>query len=156
MANVEIDRAPRASKTQAKEERRKPWAPPSLLDAPPPPEGFVHRWIRSEVRGFDDRKNISARMREGWELVRKDEYPDFEAPTVDTGRYEGVFGVGGLLLARIPVEIVEERTEYFQSMSEDAMKAVDNDLMKETQHHSMAIQKPDRQSRVTFGGPKKE
>tara|TARA_Y100000310_G_C20579714_1_gene762340 strand:- start:414 stop:899 length:486 start_codon:yes stop_codon:yes gene_type:complete len=156
MANVEIDRAPRASNTQATKERRKPWAPPSLLDAPPPPEGFVHRWIRSEVRGFDDRKNISARMREGWELVRKDEYPDFEAPTVDTGRYEGVFGVGGLLLARIPIEIVEERTEYFQSMREDAMKAVDNDLLKETQHHSMAIQKPERQSRVTFGGPKKE
>ena len=156
MANVEIDRAPRASNTQATKERRKPWAPPSLLDAPPPPERFVHRWIRSEVRGFDDRKNISARMREGWELVRKDEYPDFEAPTVDTGRYEGVFGVGGLLLARIPIEIVEERTEYFQSMREDAMKAVDNDLLKETQHHSMAIQKPERQSRVTFGGPKKE
>ena len=62
MANVEIDRAPRASNTQATKERRKPWAPPSLLDAPPPPEGFVHRWIRSEVRGFDDRKNISTRM----------------------------------------------------------------------------------------------
>ncbi len=156
MENVEVNRTPRASKTQAKKERRKPWAPPSLLDAPPPPEGFVHRWIRSEVRGFDDRKNISARLREGWELVRKDQYPDFEAPTVDNGRYEGVFGVGGLLLARIPVEVVEERSQYFKSMSEDAMKAVDNDLLKETQHHSMAIQKPERQSRVTFGGPKSE
>ena len=156
MENAEVDRSPRASKTQAKKERRKPWAPPSLLDAPPPPEGFVHRWIRSEVRGFDDRKNISARLREGWELVRKDQYPDFEAPTMDAGRYEGVFGVGGLLLARIPVEVVEERSDYFKSMSEDAMKAVDNDLLKETQHHSMAIQKPERQSRVTFGGPKKE
>jgi len=156
MENETVDRTPRTSETRGAKPRRKPWAPPSLLDAPPPPEGFVHRWIRSEVRGFDDRKNISARMREGWELVRKDEYPDFEAPTVDTGRYEGVFGVGGLLLARIPIEIVEERTEYFQSMREDAMKAVDNDLLKETQHHSMAIQKPERQSRVTFGGPKKE
>jgi len=156
MENTDIDRTPRAAKTRTAKARRQPWSPPSLLDAPPAPEGFVHRWIRSEVRGFDDRKNISARMREGWELVRKEEYPDFEAPTVDTGRYEGVFGVGGLLLARIPVEIVEERTEYFQSMREDAMKAVDNDLLKETQHHSMAIQKPERQSRVTFGGPKKE
>jgi len=155
MENTDIDRTPRAAKTRTAKARRQPWSPPSLLDAPPAPEGFVHRWIRSEVRGFDDRKNISARMREGWELVRKEEYPDFEAPTVDTGRYEGVFGVGGLLLARIPVEIVEERTEYFQSMREDAMKAVDNDLLKETQHHSMAIQKPERQSRVTFGGPKK-
>jgi len=93
-------------------------------------------------------------MREGWELVRKDEYPEFEAPTMDSGKYEGVFGVGGLLLARIPVEIVEDRTSYFQQQNADAMQAVDNDLMKETQHHSMAIQKPERQSRVTFGGPK--
>jgi len=73
---------------------------------------------------------------------------------MDSGRYEGIFGVGGLLLARIPEEIVEERREYFDQMTEDAMRAVDNDLLKETQHHSMAIQKPERQSRVTFGGPK--
>ena len=155
MSENNIDRTPRASKTRAVKTQRKPWSPPSLLDAPDPPEGFVHRWIRSEVRGFDDRKNVSARMREGWELVRKEEYPEFEAPTVDSGTYEGVFGVGGLLLARIPIEIVEERKDYFGKMSSDAMTAVDNDLMKETQHHSMAIQKPERQSRVTFGGSKK-
>ena len=154
MENETVDRTPRTSETRGAKPRRKPWAPPSLLDAPAPPEGFVHRWIRSEVRGFDDRKNVSARMREGWELVRKEEYPDFEAPTVDSGKYEGVFGVGGLLLARIPVEIVEERSDYFNQMKSDAMEAVDNDLLKETQHHSMAIQKPERQSRVTFGGPK--
>jgi hypothetical protein len=124
------------------------------LDAPPPPDGYVHRWIRAEVRGFDDRKNLSARVREGWELVRKDEYPDFEAPTIESGSYEGVFGVGGLLLARIPEEIVEERRHYFNQMNSDAMAAVDNDLMKENQHHSMSLQKPERQSRVTFGGPK--
>jgi len=154
MAEETIDRTPRASGTRANKTARKPWSPPSLLDAPPAPEGFTHRWIRSEVRGFDDRKNISARMREGWELVRKDEYPDFEAPTIEGGRHEGVFGVGGLLLARIPVEIVEERKAYFDKMNADAMQAVDNDLFKESQHHSMAIQKPERQSRVTFGGPK--
>ena len=156
MVDAEVDRTPRASETRENKPSRQPWKPPSLLDAPPPPEGFTHRWIRSEVRGFDDRKNISARMREGWELVRKDEYPNFEAPTIDSGRYEGVFGVGGLLLARIPVEIVAERREYFDQMTEDAMRAVDNDLLKETQHHSMAIQKPERQSRVTFGGPKND
>ena len=156
MENKKSKKTSRSEDSREKQKRTQPWRPPSSLDAPEAPPGFKHRWIRAEVRGFDDRKNISARMREGWELVRKDEYPDFEAPTVDTGRYEGVFGVGGLLLARIPVEIVEERTEYFQSMREDAMKAVDNDLLKETQHHSMAIQKPERQSRVTFGGPKKE
>ena len=154
MAEESIERAPRAARTRAAKPQRKPWAPPSLLDAPPAPDGYKHRWIRAEVRGFDDRKNVSSRIREGWELVRRDEYPDFEAPTIDSGRYEGVFGVGGLLLARIPVETIQERSDYFGKMNSDAMTAVDNDLMKETQHHSMAIQKPERQSRVTFGGPK--
>tara|TARA_R110000737_G_scaffold70298_2_gene98782 strand:- start:302 stop:772 length:471 start_codon:yes stop_codon:yes gene_type:complete len=154
MAEESIERAPRAARTRAAKPQRKPWAPPSLLDAPPAPDGYKHRWIRAEVRGFDDRKNVSSRIREGWELVRRDEYPDFEAPTIDSGRYEGVFGVGGLLLARIPVETIAERNDYFGKMNTDAMTAVDNDLMKETQHHSMAIQKPERQSRVTFGGPK--
>ena len=154
MTEETIDRTPRASKTRANKAARKPWSPPSLLDAHPAPAGYTHRWIRAEVRGFDDRKNISARLREGWELVRKDEFPDFEAPTIEGGRHEGVFGVGGLLLARIPTEIVEERKAYFEQMSSDAMQAVDNDLFKENQHHSMAIQKPERQSRVTFGGPK--
>jgi|TARA_R110002020_G_scaffold47238_1_gene134469 hypothetical protein len=156
MEKTQTDRTPRAATTRTATQKRQPWAPPSLLDAPPPPEGYVHRWIRSEVRGFDDRKNVSARLREGWEVVRKDEYPDFEAPTIDSGRYEGVFGVGGLILARIPKDIVEERKAYFKNQTEDAMRAVDNDLLKESQHHSMSIQKPDRQSRVTFGGPTKE
>ena len=91
-----IDRSSRASKTREKETRRKPWAPPSMLDAPPAPDGYKHRWIRAEVRGFDDQKNISARLREGYELVRQDEFPDFEAPVIESGKYAGVFGVGGL------------------------------------------------------------
>ena len=129
MNKIDENKTPRAALSREKTTRRKPWAPPSLLDAPPAPEGYKHRWIRAEVRGFDDRKNISARMREGWELVRRDEYPDFEAPTIDSGRYEGVFGVGGLLLARIPVETIQERSDYFNKMSSDAMTAVDNDLL---------------------------
>ena len=150
-----IERSPRANNTRKKTAQRKPWAPPSMLEAPPAPDGFKHRWIRAETRGFDDTKNVSAKMREGWELVRKDEYPDFEAPVVDTGKYEGVFGVGGLILARIPDETVKERTAYFSSRNADQMQAVDSDMMRENAHSTMTISKPDRQSRVTFGGSQK-
>tara|TARA_R100001377_G_scaffold73163_1_gene49068 strand:- start:624 stop:1100 length:477 start_codon:yes stop_codon:yes gene_type:complete len=150
-----IERSPRANNTRVKTAQRKPWAPPSMLDAPPAPDGFKHRWIRAEVRGFDDQKNISAKMREGWELVRKDEYPDFESPVIDSGKYEGVFGVGGLILARIPVETIAERNLYFNKRSTDQQEAVDHDMMRENQHSSMAINKPDRQSKVTFGGRNK-
>jgi hypothetical protein len=150
-----INRSSRTTETREKTAQRRPWAPPSALDAPPAPEGYKHRWIRAEVRGFDDRKNVSSRLREGYELVRKDEYPDFESPVIDSGKYEGVFGVGGLLLARIPVETIAERSAYFSEKSQDQMNAVDHDMMRENAHSTMAITKPDRQSRVTFGGPRK-
>jgi len=150
-----VKRTSRANQTREKTAQRKPWAPPSMLDAPPAPDGYKHRWIRAETRGFDDTKNISAKMREGYELVRRDEYPDFEAPVIDSGKYEGVFGVGGLILARIPDETVAERTAYFNSRSADQMQAVDSDMMRENAHSTMTINKPDRQSRVTFGGPQK-
>ena len=104
---------------------------------------------------FNDTKNVSAKLREGWELVRADEYPDFEAPVVDSGKYEGVFGVGGLVLARMPIETIAERTAYFNERKADQMNAVDQDMMRENAHSTMTISKADRQSRVTFGGPKK-
>ena len=148
-------RTPRANQTRAKQARREPWKPPSILDAPPPPEGYKHRWVRAEVMGFDDRKNIAARIREGYELVRGDEYPDFEAPTIEDGKHAGVIGVGGLLLARVRLEIVEERKSYFQGMTRDQMTAVDNDLARE-QHPAMPISQPERRSSVTLGGPRKE
>ena len=150
-----VKRTSRATQSREKTARRRPWAPPSMLDAPPAPDGFKHRWIRAETRGFDDTKNVSAKMREGWELVRRDEYPDFEAPVVESGKYEGVFGVGGLILARIPLETVAERSQYFSQRNTDQMQAVDHDMMRENAHSTMTISKPDRQSRVTFGGPQK-
>lgn len=145
-------RAPRETDTREKTVRRKPWTRPSSLDAPPPPEGYVHRWIRSSYANIDDKKNLSARLREGFELVRAEEYPDFEAPTVQDGRHAGVIGVGGLLLARFPLETLAERTAYFSQVTGDQMKGVDNSLMKE-QNAIMPISK-DRSSRVTFGGHK--
>ena len=144
------DRKPRTEVTREKTSRRTPLKPPSTLDAPPAPEGFVHRWIRTSVMGFDDKKNLSARIREGFDLVRADEYPDFEAPTIQDGKHAGVIGVGGLVLARFPLESKSERDAYFKQKTSDQMDAVDNDMMRE-QHPSMPILKPDRQSRVTFG-----
>lgn len=143
----------RESETRVKTERRKEWTPPSQLDAPPAPEGFKHRWIRAETVGQMDQKNVSARLREGWEFVRADEYSDMEWPSIDTGRYSGVIAVGGLMLARIPVEIVKERSQYFAQVAQDKDEAVANDPLKD-QHPSMPVSN-ERSTRVTFGGGKK-
>ena len=144
------DRKPRASETRETETRRKPWAPPSRLEAPVAPPGYVHRWIRVAMRGEEDKMNVNTKLREGWEPVRKDEYPDYEAPTIDEGRYEGVIGQGGLMLCRIPVETAQERSAYYGNRTREQMVAVDQDLMKD-QHPSMPISN-NRQSRVSFGG----
>ena len=143
----------RASQTRDKIESVKVWTPPNSLDAPPAPTGYRHQWIRAEILGQADAKNVASSLREGWELVRADEYPDSQYPEMTEGRYAGVIGVGGLLLARIPDEIVESRKDYFAKQVEDKNNAIDNDLMKE-QHPSMPINN-DRQTRVTFGGTKK-
>jgi hypothetical protein len=143
----------RASQTRSKTERPKEWAPPSSLDAPTAPDGFRHRWIRAESLGFQDSKNISGRIRSGYELVRADEYKDTDYPVVTEGKYKGIIGVGGLVLARVPEEIAKSRTEYFAKQAEGQNEAVENDLMRE-EHKSMPID-VSRQSRVTFGGTKK-
>ena len=148
------DRKPRESATRETETRRKPWAPPSRLDAPDPPAGYVHRWIRTSMRGEEDKMNVNTKLREGWEPVRKDEYPDYEAPTIDEGRWEGVIGQGGLMLCRIPVETAQERSAYYGTRTREQMVAVDQDLMKD-QHPSMPISN-NRQSRVSFGGSRRD
>ena len=152
--NKETKTTSRANQTRSKTERPKVWIPPSSLDAPPAPDGFRYRWIRAESLGFDDSKNIQGRLRSGYELVRAEEVENAsDYPVLDTGKYKGVIGVGGLLLAKVPDEIAAQRTAYIKRRTDGMNEAVDNDLMRE-QHKSMPIN-IDRQSRVTFGGTKK-
>tara|TARA_R100001480_G_scaffold82903_1_gene91254 strand:- start:11 stop:484 length:474 start_codon:yes stop_codon:yes gene_type:complete len=153
MKTKTINKLPsRESETREKVSRRKPWAPPSQLDAPPAPAGFKHRWIRAETIGQPDQKNVSARLREGWEFVRADEYPDMEWPTIDSGKWNGVIAVGGLMLARIPEETIAERNSYFSQLTKDKDDAIANDPLKD-QHPSMPVSRESR-SRVSFGGKK--
>jgi hypothetical protein len=153
---ITIDRASRSAESRDKASRRKPWRPPSRLDAPPAPEGFKYRWIRSEINGSLDNQNVYSKLREGYELVRPENIPEeFRAtlPTMDDGKHAGVISVGGLLLAKIPDETVEERNAYFRQRAQEQLSAVDNEMMRENAHSSMRIQSPDRSSRTTFRQP---
>ena len=156
--NKELKTTSRESEVRSKEIRKKPWTPPSSLDAPPPPAGFKHRWLRVETMGFQDTGNMSKKLREGWELVRADELEKQiganDYPVISEGKNAGIVGVGGLVLARIPEEIVESRKDYFRTKTKGQMDAVDQDLMKE-QRPEMPIN-IERQSRVTFGGSTKK
>jgi len=144
----------RANQTRSKTERPKVWVPPSSLDAPPAPDGFRYRWIRAESVGFQDTKNITGRIREGYELVRSEDIENStDYPVVEDGKYKGVVGVGGLLLAKVPNEIAQQRQDHMARKHEYRNEAIKNDLMKE-QDKRMPID-VERQSRVSFGGTKK-
>ena len=142
----------RAAVTRSKTERPKEYKPPSSLDAPPAPDGFRHRRIRAESMGFNDTKNIHGRLRSGYELVRADEYDADSYPVVMDGKYAGVIGVGGLLLARIPEELAQSRVDYQKRQTEGQDEAVENDLLKD-QDKRMPM-KFERSSK-NFGGTKK-
>jgi hypothetical protein len=146
-------RTSRASQTRSKEESKKIWTPPNSLDAPPAPEGYRHQWIRAESMGYQDTKNVAASLREGYELVRADEYPDQDFPQMTEGRYAGIIGVGGLLLARIPEEIAAQIEAYYNKKTQEKDEAINNDLMKERQA-GMKFRN-ESSSSVTFGGTKK-
>ena len=151
--DVKLDKTPRAVKTRDVEARKTVWSPPRQLDTPVPPEGFKYRWLRAEIQGQQDDKNITSRLREGYELVREDELSaedKLKYPTFAEGKYKGVISVGGLLLSKVPLEIVEQRNAHFQRMSQEQQEAIDNEVLKD-EHPSMPITK-NRSSKVTFGG----
>ena len=149
----EENKTSRASQTRDKTTRKKVWTPPSYLDTPNAPTGFRHRWVRVEILGYVDTKNIQGRLRSGYELVRADEFPEDDYPAIPDGKYEGVIGHGGLVLTRVPEEIARQRSAYFARLANEQIEAVDNDLLK-AEHKSMPID-IDRQSRTTFGGRKR-
>ena len=149
---VTTERNSRSAETRETQTRRKPWQPPSMLDAPNAPSGYAFRWIRESTRGNDDKSNMSKRIREGYEPVRAEDYPEFEAPTVENGIHAGVIGVGGLILAKVPIETAAERTAYFENEAKTAMQGVDHNYMRESDPR-MPIKDSDiqRTSKVEFG-----
>ena len=153
MTTKGIKNLSRKTETREKVARKRGWVPPSNLDAPEPPEGYHHRRVRAEYRGQLDEKNVIGRLRSGYELVRADEYPDrMDLPSITDGKYKGVIGTGGLILMRCPVEVKEDRDEYFRNLTNVKTKAIEEDLHKD-EHPAMPIHQ-ERQSRVTFGGKK--
>ena len=147
---VEVKEHSRASDTREATKRPAVWKDPNALDAPPAPDGFRHRWIRAESLGFDDTKNIAGKLRSGYELVRAEEYEAQGFPIVGEGKYKGVIGVGGLLLARIPEEIADARSKFYSDKAKERVEGVKHDLLKD-QHPSMPISYDSRSSK-SFGG----
>ena len=150
MANREIsNRVPREVETRQQAERTKQWMPPELLPEPDKQPGFKYRWIRVSINGQADPRNLSAKIREGWEPVRIEEQPKFGLLIDPGSRFKDNIEIGGLLLCKTPVELVEQRNSYYQQQTEAQTQAIDNSFMKQNDPRMPLFN--ERKTNVSFG-----
>jgi hypothetical protein len=125
------NRIPREIDTRQQEERPKQWQAPELLPEPDKLPGFAYRWIRVSMLNSADPRNLSAKLREGWEPVRAEEQPKFQLLVDPESRYKDNIEIGGLLLCKTPSEFVDQRTAYYDKQTQSQTDAVDNNLMRQ-------------------------
>ena len=135
--------------TRAMSERPKQWTPPELLPEPDKEAGYAYRWIRVSMLNQADPRNLSTKIREGWEPVRIEEQPKFKLLVDPNSRFKDNIEIGGLLLCKSPEEFVEQRAEYYNSQTHAQTEAVDNNLMRQSDPR-MPIFK-ERKSSHSFG-----
>lgn len=143
------EREKREQSTRAKTERKKRWERPETLPSPNPEEGYKFRWVRVSSLGQVDATNVSSKLREGWEPVRAKDHPEIDVVSIEIERFKDNVVIGGLMLCKAPVELVDERNAYFQEQADQQMKSVDNNLMRENDPRMPLFN--ERSSKVTFG-----
>ena len=143
------NRAPRALKTREADERPKQWMPPQLLPDPTPEAGYAYRWIRISTMNQSDPRNISGKLREGWEPVKASAHPEIRLFGENDARFPDAVIVGGLMLCKTPAEFVDQRNAYYGQQTESQMQSVDNSFMREGDARMPLFK--ERKSTVTFG-----
>ena len=146
MANHRLDRE---LETRVEQERPKQWSVPELLPEPDKQPGFAYRWIRVATLNAADPRNLSAKLREGWEPVKIEEQPQFQMLVDPTSRYKDNVEVGGLLLCKTPVEFVQQRNAHYANQAQANSDAVDNNLMRENDPRMPLFK--ERKTSVSFG-----
>jgi hypothetical protein len=146
---MEQNRKPRSTETRETTARPKQWAPAELLPEPDKQAGFAYRWIRVSMLNNADPRNLSAKLREGWEPVRAEEQPALQLLVDPNSRFKDNIEVGGLLLCKTPIELVEQRNTHFQKITSDQTTAVDNSLMRANDPRMPLFN--DKKSSVSFG-----
>jgi hypothetical protein len=142
-------RTTRELDTRAITERPKQWMPAELLPEPDKLPGYSYRWIRVATLGSADPRNVSAKLREGWEPVPIEEQPQFQLLIDPNSRYKDQIEIGGLLLCKTPSEFVDQRNAYYAKQTDAQTEAVDNNLMRQSDPRMPLFQ--ERKSSSSFG-----
>ena len=146
MAENRIDRE---LKSREKTTRKKAWTRPEVLPSPNPEPGYEFRWIRVSSQGTTDATNVSSKLREGWEPAKASDHPEITLVTIENDRFKDNIVIGGLLLCKAPVELIEERSDYYKQQTKNQMDSVDNNLMRENDPRMPLFH--ERKTKVTFG-----
>ena len=139
----------RDAQTRSVTERPKQWAPAELLPEPDKQPGFAYRWVRTSTLNNADPRNLSSKLREGWEPVRIEEQPQFQLLIDPTSRFKDNIEIGGLLLCKTPIEFVEQRNSHYAKQAEGQIEAVDNNLMRQSDPRMPLFN--ERKSTTSFG-----
>jgi hypothetical protein len=143
------NRKPREIETRQQSVRTEAWKPPELLPEPDKQEGFAYRWIRVSTLNNADPRNLSAKLREGWEPVRVEEQPKFQLLVDPNSRFKDNIEISGLLLCKTPKEFVDQRNKHYQKQAENQMDAVDSSLLRQSDPRMPLFS--ERKSTTTFG-----
>lgn len=143
------NRINRELKSREKTTRKKAWTRPEVLPSPNPEPGYEFRWIRVSSQGTTDATNVSSKLREGWEPVKASDHPEITLVTIENDRFKDNVVIGGLLLCKAPVELIEERSDYYKQQTRNQMESVDNNLMRENDPRMPLFH--ERKTKVTFG-----
>ena len=146
---AEQNRAAREVQTREVSERPKQWMPAELLPEPDKQAGFAYRWIRVSMLNQADPRNLSSKIREGWEPVRIEEQPKFKLLLDPNSRFKDNIEIGGLLLCKAPEEFIDQRSKYYQGQTAAQTEAVDNNLMRQSDPRMPLFK--ERKSSSSFG-----
>lgn len=143
------NRLSRELETREKTTRKKSWVRPELLPSPTPEKGYVYHWVRISTRGNADPTNVSSKLREGWEPVKATDHPEIVMTGVESERFKDNIVMGGLMLCKAPVEMVDERNQHFRDAAKSQMSSVNNNFMRENDPRMPLFN--EQSSKVTFG-----
>ena len=143
------NRLARELESRSQQERPKQWQRPETLPQPDKQPGYAYRWVRVSALGQNDARNVSAKMREGWEPVRIEEQPQFKLLVDPNSRFKDNIEVAGLLLCKIPEDFVQQRTDYYAKLAKDQIESVDNSFMRENDPRMPLYR--ERKSSTSFG-----
>jgi len=143
------NRIKRDNENRETKTRKRSWQRPEVLPTPEPEDGYAFRWVRVSMLGQVDATNVSSKLREGWEPVRAEDYPQFTVLNVEQERFADNVVQGGLMLCKIPQEIVAERTAHYEQQARNQIQSVDNNLMRENDARMPLFN--ERKTKVTFG-----